>query len=103
MKITLLHQDKEYAEYMLGQVPLWLNENALGTAAEQINKGYAFGGWQPLPRTTLGEGNTMCYPGDPPQKPIAMIEFRNEKIFAYPSEFWGIVQADGTASFARLD
>lgn len=103
MKITLLHPDKAHAEYMLGQVPRWLNETDARSAREQINEAYRFGGWQQLKGATLGKANAMCYPGDPPQMPLAMIEFRDEKIFAYPSEFWGILYADGKAEFARLD
>jgi hypothetical protein len=88
--------------YLLGDVPAWLDENDPRGAQAQINEKYVFGGWRPL-AATLGLGNALCYPGDPPQLPFAEIVFRNERIFAYPSEFWGIKSADGSVTFARLD
>ena len=90
--------------YLLGQVPRWLAAADSGRSARDIiNEGYAFGGWKPLKGAKLGRANAMTYPGDPPQYPYAEIRFGNERVFAYPHEFWGIVQADGTAEFARLD
>lgn len=93
----------EQGAYLLGQVPNWLDESDPRSAAEQINEGYKWGGWKPMAKgPTLGPGNTMCYPGDPPLRPFATIEFRDERIFAYPHEFWAILK-DGKAEFARLD
>lgn len=102
-QIILLHKDQSLARYMLGQVPLWLNENDPRPAAQQINEHYRFGGWQRIVGPKLGKGNAMCYPGDPPQLPLAEIVFRKERIFAYASEFWAILQPDGSVEFARLD
>lgn len=105
MKIRILHKDEGHVRYMLGQVPHWLIETDPRPAREQLNERYRFGGWQPLSGCKLLDAATGVYkyPGDPPQKPIAVIEFRDEKIFAYPSEFWGILRADGAFEVARMD
>lgn len=103
MKITFHDIDESLGSYLCGQLPLWLNSANPAPAREQINAGYPFGGWQPLRKAKLGPGNAMYYPGDPPQYPFVTIEFRQERIYGYPHEFWGIVQPDGSAEFARLD
>lgn len=106
MKITKLNESisHDVLGYLLGQVPRWFaSADGTRSAKDIINEGYRFGGWQPLKGATLGRANSLDYPGDPPQYPFAMIEWNDERIFAYPHEFWGIVQADGSAEFARLD
>lgn len=101
--IILVTKNRDRAIYMLGQLPSWLHDDDPRSAAEQINLGYRFGGWRPMKGPTLGKGNAMCYPGDPPQLPFAEIVLRNERIFAYPHEFWGILSPDGKFEVARLD
>jgi hypothetical protein len=92
----------ERASYFLGQVPYWLADESR-PARDLINEGYRFGGWQPLKGATIGEGFTLCYPGDPPQHPFAKIERANgEVVYAYPHEFWAIVTPQGV-EFAGLD
>lgn len=100
-QVILLHP--RATAYHLGQVPAWLDESDPRPAREQINEKYRFGGWSDFKGTTLGKGNAMCYPGDPPQLPIAEICFRKERLFAYQNEFWAIKEADGNVTFARLD
>lgn len=101
MKIIFFHP--RATEYHLGQVPAWLDESDPRSAREQINEKYVFGGWSDFKGPKLGKGNAMCYPGDPPQLPIAEIVFRDEHIYAYQSEFWCILSSDGSTTFARLD
>jgi len=45
----------------------------------------------------------LHYPDDPPQKPLAMIKFRNELIFIYESAWVLILQQDGTYEISRMD
>lgn len=98
------HITLDQTMYLLGQVPSWLAAaDSTAKARDIIGKAYVLGGWQPLRGAKLGRANSMCYPGDPPQYPIAEIRWNDERIFAYPHEFWGIIQPDGSAEFARLD
>lgn len=94
----------------LGHIGALMRQDSTLTAAQQITRLYPFGGWNPTFRSKdsgcqlkhLG-GGVMKYPGDPLQRPIAKAQLRDETIYVYDSEFWVIVQPDGSFEMARLD
>lgn len=97
--IVLLHP--RATQEHLGFIPGFLDEADPRPAREQFDDRYV-GGWRPLPKFRL-DGVTLRYPGDPPMKPYAMIQFRDEIILAYEGDFVVIVQPDGSFEGARMD
>lgn len=98
----LLH--REVTPETLGYIPGWLSEADPRPAAEQLNEHYAHGGgWQPFHGFTLGEGNILQYPGDPPIKPLAFARLRDEAILFYPYSWVAIVQPDLSFEVCRMD
>jgi len=87
----------------LGYIPGWLHETDKRSAREQIDSGYAFGGWSPFNGFTLQDDNTLTYPGDPPMKPLAEAKLRDELIVFYPHSWVGIIQPDRSFEVARID
>jgi hypothetical protein len=101
MKITHHHPRATLDHW--GYIPSWLNEANPKTAKEQLNDGYAFGGWQPFDGFTLAEDDSLVYPGDPPQKPISEIQFRDERVILYPSSWVAVVQPNRSFEVCRMD
>jgi hypothetical protein len=89
---------------LLGYLPSFLSEVDPRKVAEQFNENYAHGGgWDPFQGFTLGTDFSLKYPGDPAMKPVAMLAFREEKVFVYESAWVAIVQPDGTFEVCRMD
>lgn len=86
---------------MLGYIPSFLDDADPRPAREQFNERYQ-SGWWPLPNFAL-DGITLRYPGDPPLKPYALIEFRDENILIYEGDIVVILQPDGSFEGARMD
>lgn len=102
MNIILLHP-KATPEH-LGLIPSMLDENDPRPAREQFDENYAHGGgWRPMSPKLRIERYVLHYPGDPPQRPFAMIPFRDEIILVYESEIVAIVQPDGSFEACRMD
>jgi hypothetical protein len=80
--VTMLHS---VPLELVGFIPDTLNENDPRSAREQLDAGYG-GGWQKFVGHTLvpEDGFKLCYPGDPPMHPIALIRLRRERIVIYP-------------------
>jgi hypothetical protein len=89
----------------VGLIPSFLVEQDPRPAREQFDERYSFGGgWRPMANFTFNRiTKVLRYPGDPPFKPIARIEFRKEQIYIYESAFVCIVQEDGSFEAARMD
>lgn len=90
----------------LGYIPEWLHLADPRPAKEQLDAAYRHGGgWDPFKGFEMPDKTTgvMRYPGDPPQKPIAKCQFRDELIFMYNHGWVSIVQKDGTWEVARMD
>jgi hypothetical protein len=88
----------------LGLIPHFLSEDDDRPAAVQFNEQYAHGGgWQPQPGFKLQKDKSLKYPGDPPFKPIARIELRDEVIYVYPYGYVAVVQPDGSFEACRMD
>lgn len=88
----------------LGLIPYFLNENAGGSAVEQLNRNYAHGGgFDPFPGFTLGANNSLTYPGDPPMQPLAKIDFGAEQVFVYDYGWVAVVQPNRSFQVSRMD
>jgi hypothetical protein len=99
MIITLLHP-RATIEH-LGFIPGFLDEADPRAAREQFDEHYV-SGWHPLPKFRL-DGERLLYPGDPPLRPYARINFREEAILIYEGDFVVIVQPDGSFEGARMN
>lgn len=87
----------------LGFLPAMLSPDDPRPAREQFNSNYSFGGWSPFKGFTLNTDNSLSYPGDPPQQPLAQAKLRDELIILYPSSWVAIIQPDRSFEVARLD
>jgi|SRR5215471_1888501 len=85
-----------------GYIPLWLSDDDPRPAKEQLNSGYV-SGWRPFKGFTMNAQEALVYPGDPPQRPIAEIKLREERIILYPSAWVAIIQPDGSFEVCRMD
>lgn len=105
MTLTVLAIDPRFHLDDLGFIPSFLDDNDPRKAAEQFHQHYAHGGgWRPQSGfERVGDTPTLIYPGDPPFKPLAMIDFRDEAIFLYPCAYVGIFQPDGSFEVCRMD
>jgi hypothetical protein len=87
----------------LGFIPTFLDEDDPRPAKEQIDARY-ISGWQSFKGFTLDpKTGIMTYPEDPPLKPLAMTQLRDEQILFYECVWLAIVQPDGSFEVARLD
>ena len=89
----------------LGYIPFFLSESDPRPAAEQIGEKYV-GGWRPFYGFQLSlDDMTLKYPEDPPMKPLASTQLRNEHIFYYEHSWVLILQEDDPENWqiARLD
>lgn len=87
----------------LGFIPYWLDDSNPKRAAEQLNDGYQFGGWEPFKGFTLRDDNALTYPGDPPQMPLAEARLRDELIVFYPHSWVAVIQKDRSFEVCRMD
>lgn len=94
------------ADY-LGYIPRIVRADDPRPIAEQVATGYAHGGgyspfgkgmWKFDPKT-----KTLRYPGDPPFKPIAELQVRDELFIVYQHAVCAVVQADGRFDVIRMD
>ena len=88
----------------LGFLPDLIDEDDSRGVKEQLDDKYRHGGgWQPMPGFTLLPNRSLKYPGDPPFKPIAVSQLRNEVILFYPHDWLCVVQPDGSFEVSRVD
>lgn len=88
----------------LGYLPGMLNDEDPRPAREQLDDAYPGSShWRSDPKFTLNAEDRLCYPGDPPQAPVAMTWLRDEQIILYPQDFVVIRQKDGSFLFQRMD
>jgi hypothetical protein len=86
-----------------GYIPTFLNGDDPRPAKEQFNERYVYGGWNPFKGFTKDEKDGLHYPGDPVQKPISEILFRNERILLYPASWVCVIEPDGSWEVCRMD
>jgi hypothetical protein len=81
-----------------------LDENDPRPAKDQFNERYAHGGgWHPMGGFKLNQDNSLKYPGDPPLKPVARLQFRNELIMFYDHAWVAIIHKDRYFEVCRMD
>jgi hypothetical protein len=103
--IIIVALDSRVTMDHVGLIPSFLDFDDPRPAREQFDTNYAHGGgWHPSSVFTMNPENmTLTYPGDPPFKPLALIQFRDERIYIYESAFVAIVQPDHTYEVSRMD
>jgi hypothetical protein len=88
----------------LGFLPGLIDEDDPRGVKEQLADKYRYGGgWRPLPDLTLLPDRSLKYPSDPPLKPIAVSQLRDEVILFYPYDWLCVVQPDGSFEVSRVD
>ena len=87
----------------LGYIPEWLDQNDPRSAREQLNSGYAFGGYRPFNGFTLNPDNSLKYPGDPALPARAEYQLRDELVVFYDHAWVAIIQPDRSFVVARID
>jgi len=87
----------------LGYIPYWLSLDNPKSAREQLNDGYAYGGWQPFEGFKLRADNSLIYPNDPPVVPLAQAKLRDELIVFYPHSWIAVIQPDRSFEVCRMD
>lgn len=100
----LLHPRMTLAH--LGNIQYWFDDKDPLSAREQVNKHYGFaGGWKPFPKFKLGAGDSpsLCYPEDPPTRPLAITQLRDERIVFYEHSWLAVFQKDGNWEVCRCD
>jgi hypothetical protein len=99
----LLFQPGMTAEH-LGIIPAMLDEGDPRPAAEQFHANYAHGGgWRPTRGFALSAEWVLSYPGDPPMRPVAMTQLREEFIMLYPHAWVLVLQPGGSWAVCRMD
>jgi hypothetical protein len=99
---VLLHPNMTPAH--LGLLPGMLSLEDPRPAKEQFNERYAHGGgWSPFKGFTLHADNTLTYPQDPPLRPLAQLQFRDELIVFYDHAWVVIIQKDRCFEACRMD
>lgn len=93
----------EQIAWRLGYLPYFLSEADPRSAREQLNANYKFGGWRPFPGFELGADNSLNYPGDPPEFPLAQAKLRDELIVLYPHDWVAVIQPDRSFEVCRMD
>ncbi len=100
--VWVLCHPKATAE-VLGFLPAMLSADDPRPAREQLDEAYQHGGgWDPVPGFTI-DGESLLFPGDPPQELVAETRLRDEIIRLYPYSFVAIIQPDGSFEVARMD
>jgi hypothetical protein len=100
VKWELLHP--RMTEAHLGFISGWLFDNDPRSTKEQIDYHYV-SGWSHFDGFKLNDDNSLSYPGDPPQMPLAQAKLRNELIVFYPSAWVAVIQPDRSFEVARID
>ena len=88
----------------LGRIPGMLDVSNPAPARDQFNANYQHGGgWRPRDKFTLGDDDSLGYPGDEPLHPLAEITFRDERVLIYESNFVAVIQPDRSFEVCRMD
>lgn len=102
IEFELLHPAIGYD--ILGFLPNFLSLDDPRSAREQLDFHYSFaGGYRPFQGHTLGDDNSLKYPGDPPLVPLAQAKLRNELVVYYRHSWVAIIQRDRSYVVARMD
>lgn len=102
MKYDWTMLDKRMTLDRLGYLPEFLSDNDPRPAKEQFDTNY-ISGWHPFKGFIKGKDNSLTYPGDPPQPPLASTKLRNELICYYQYSWVAIIQPDNSFEVCRMD
>ena len=102
IKIRLLNDDAILAD--LARIPEMLDLTNPALARDQFNANYQHGGgWRPRDMFTLGDDDSLGYPGDEPLHPLAEITSRDERVLIYELNFVAVIQPDRSFEVCRMD
>ena len=89
----------------LGFLPELLSDQDPRPVKQQLIDKYRYGGgWKPISGFTLQRKTmTLRYPGDPPLRPRARTQVRDEMVCLYDYDFLLVLQADGSFEVSRVD
>jgi hypothetical protein len=88
----------------LGFLPMFLDPNDPRPAKEQLHENYQHGGgWHSMPGFSIGDDLELCYPGDPPMRPIAVTQIHDTKVLVYPHSWVVIMKPDDSFEVCRMD
>lgn len=88
----------------LGYLPDIILEEDPRPVKEQLEDRYRHGGgWRPNNGFKLLANNTLAYPGDPPFKPLATAQLRDEMLLFYDHALLAVVQSDRSFAVTRVD
>ena len=88
----------------LGLISGMLDVSNPAPARDQFNANYQHGGgWRPSDKFTLGDDDSLGYPGDEPLHPLAEITFRDERVLIYESNFVAVILPDRSFEVCRVD
>jgi hypothetical protein len=105
MTVLIIFRHPKCTMDHLGLIPSMLNGEDSRPAREQLDKAYAFGGWQPLKGFKLKPDDSLSYPGDPDQHPIAEFQLpgHDERVLMYNHAWVAIIQPDRSFEVCRMD
>jgi hypothetical protein len=88
----------------LGLLPDIVSSKDPRSVKEQIEDKYRHGGgWRPINNFTM-RGQILYYPGDPPFKPNAYIQIRDELVIFYQmGSLLAVIQKDSSFEVTRVD
>lgn len=102
--IRFIARDPRATIEHMGLIPLMLSTADPRPAREQLDSAYGHGGgWQPMPNFKMTKDENLVYPGDPPTKPFAELQLRDERVVLYEHEWVAIIQRDGSFEVSRMD
>ncbi len=97
------------ADAVLGLLPEIIQNDDPRSAIDQINERYAHGGgWNEFHGFTMRNG-ALCYPEDPPYRPVAQIQLsetplrKTERVVLYAHAWVAIILPDDSYRVARMD
>lgn len=89
----------------LGFLPELINASDPRKVEDQVNANYQHGGgWSPLAGWVYNPvDNSITYPGDVSEVPLASLQVNDEQVFVYNYAWVCVVQKDGSYAVARMD
>ena len=95
---------RKSADHVVGDIPIFLNEDDGRCAREQFNERYAHGGgWRPMRGWAMYENFYIQYEDESPLEPWAMMRLHNETILVYDHSWVAIIQPDQAFEVSRMD
>ena len=104
LDFTLTKYSKLPLNAVVGYIKYFIYETDDRPAVEQFNERYRHGGgWNPFDGFTMDNNLFITYPEDSALPPLAIANFREQKIIIYPHSFVAILNPDKTFEVSRMD